>query len=89
VPLHLRAAALPAPNLLCGRLLGTAAAYARRTTRLTDALELIGVALGGEAGVRPTSKLGIAAGTCPDTLPQTAHPSPVGRRGSSAKRPTS
>ncbi len=39
-------------RVFCERLPGTAAAYARRTTRLAGALELIGLALGGEAGAR-------------------------------------
>jgi transposase len=39
-------------RVFCERLSGTTAAYARRTTRLAHALELIGMALGGEPGAR-------------------------------------
>lgn len=46
-----------------------AARYARRTTRLTDAFELIGFALGGEAGARLLA--GLAMTGSPDTLLRT------------------
>jgi hypothetical protein len=36
-------------RIFCERLSATAAVFARRTTRLADALEVIGLALGGEA----------------------------------------
>lgn len=55
-------------RVFCERLPGTAAAYARRTTRLAGALELIGLALGGEAGARLARELGMAAGASADTL---------------------
>src|SRR5947209_11756311 len=42
------------------RLPKTAASYARRTARLNEALQLIGLALGGEAGARLTTRLGMA-----------------------------
>jgi transposase len=42
------------------RLPRTAARYARRTTRLTEALQLMGLALGGEAGARLAARLGMA-----------------------------
>jgi hypothetical protein len=40
--------------------------YARKTVRLNEALTLIGLLLGGEAGARATLKLSMA--TSPDTL---------------------
>jgi transposase len=40
--------------------------YARRTTRLTDTLAAVAYALGGEAGMRLASRLGMS--TSPDTL---------------------
>lgn len=55
-------------RIFCERLPATAAAYARRTARLTSALELIGVALGGEAGARLAHALGMAAVASADTL---------------------
>ena len=55
-------------RIFCERLPGTAAAYARRTARRAGALELIGLALGGEAGARLARELGMAAGTSSDTL---------------------
>jgi transposase len=42
------------------RLPRTAARYARRTTRLNEALQLMGLALGGEAGARLSARLGMA-----------------------------
>jgi transposase len=42
------------------RLPRTAAPYARRTLRLQEALQLIGFAMGGEAGARLTIRLGMA-----------------------------
>lgn len=48
------------------RLPTVVAPYARRTTRLTDVLTLIGFALGGEAGKRLAASMGLA--TRPDTL---------------------
>lgn len=48
------------------RLPTVAAPYARRTTRLTDMLTLIGFALGGEAGKRLVAGMGLC--TSPDTL---------------------
>jgi transposase len=51
------------------RLPTVVAPYARRTRRLSDALRLIGLALGGEAGARMTAQLGMR--TSPDTLLRT------------------
>jgi transposase len=48
------------------RLPTVVAPYARRTSRLTDVLTLIGFALGGEAGKRLVAGMGLA--TSPDTL---------------------
>ena len=48
------------------RLPAVAAPYARKTARLTDALRLVGFALGGEAGARLIARLGM--GTSPRTL---------------------
>lgn len=48
------------------RLPGLLAPYARKTVRLTDVLELIGMVVGGEAGARLLPALGMAAS--PDTL---------------------
>jgi transposase len=48
------------------RLDGVAEAHARRTLRQREALERIALALGGEAGARLASRLGLA--TSPDTL---------------------
>jgi transposase len=42
------------------RLPKTAARYARRTTRLNEALQSVGLALGGEAGARLAARLGMA-----------------------------
>lgn len=60
------------PNAPCPRRIFTerlpdvAAPYARRTTRLTEVLRLLAIALGGEAGARLVRRLGFAAG--PTTL---------------------
>lgn len=48
------------------RLPGIVAPYARRTFRLTDAFELIGFALGGEAGARVL--VALSMGASPDTV---------------------
>jgi transposase len=48
------------------RLPTVVAPYARRTSRLCDTLRLLGFALGGEAGARTTTRLGMR--TSPDTL---------------------
>jgi len=53
------------------RLPTVVAPYARRTTRLTDVLTLIGFALGGEAGKRLVAGMGLA--TSPDTLLRLIH----------------
>lgn len=53
-------------NIFCERLPTVAARYARKTSRLTDALQLIGFAIGGEAGARVAAELGMT--TSPDTL---------------------
>jgi hypothetical protein len=55
-------------KVFCERLLGVAAAYARKTVRLTAALRLLAFALGGEAGARAAGGLGLA--TSGDTLLQ-------------------
>ena len=72
VRLHLRTRRFRCRNSLCTkrifceRLPGVVAHYGRKTTRLDDALRLIGLLLGGEAGARATLKL--AMRTSPDTL---------------------
>ncbi len=53
-------------RVFCERLPSVVAAYARKTSRLTAALELIGFALGGEAGARLARQLGMSIS--PDTL---------------------
>ncbi len=53
-------------RVFCERLPQVVAYYARKTIRLTEALTLIGLLLGGEAGSRATLKLSMA--TSPDTL---------------------
>lgn len=53
-------------RIFCERLPSVVAAYARKTARLTTALELIGFALGGEAGARLARELGLSVS--PDTL---------------------
>jgi transposase len=53
-------------QVFCERLPTVAARYARKTTRLSSALELIGFALGGEAGARIARALGLQ--TSPDSL---------------------
>ena len=64
-------------RIFCERLPGTACAYARRTTRHASALELIGLALGGEAGARLARELGMAAGASADTLLRVLKATPV------------
>lgn len=46
-------------KVFCERLPKVAAAYARKTVRLNSALELLAFALGGEAGARTASGLGL------------------------------
>jgi transposase len=53
-------------KIFCERLPSVVAAYARKTTRLSDALTLIGFALGGRAGERLSANLAMRAGR--DTL---------------------
>lgn len=53
-------------RIFCERLPRVVAPYGRKTVRLDDALWLIGLLLGGEAGARATAKLAMAAS--PDTL---------------------
>jgi transposase len=68
-------------SIFCERMPSVVAHYARQTARLTSALELIGFAIGGEAGARVARELAMA--TSPDTLlrrirqaiPE-AHPTP-------------
>lgn len=72
VRLHLRTRRFRCRNSLCTkrvfceRLPRVVAHYGRKTIRLDDALRLIGLVLGGEAGARATHKLAIS--TSPDTL---------------------
>lgn len=53
-------------RVFCERLPTVVACYARKTTRLSHALALIGFALGGEAGARLALALGMK--TSPDSL---------------------
>lgn len=53
-------------DIFCERLPSIVAPYARRTVRLHTALELIGFAIGGEAGARLARELGLTVS--PDTL---------------------
>jgi transposase len=53
-------------RIFCERLPRVVAYYGRKTVRLDNALRLIGLLLGGEAGSRATLKLAMA--TSPDTL---------------------
>ena len=53
-------------RIFCERVPRVVAHYARKTVRLHAALELIGFALGGEAGARPARELGLTVS--PDTL---------------------
>lgn len=57
-----------ARRIFCERLSQTTDAYSRRTLRLSSALELIGLALGGEAGARLARELAMAAAGSSDTL---------------------
>ena len=50
---------LCARRIFCERLPSVVAHYARKTVRLNAALELIGFALGGEAGARLARELGL------------------------------
>ena len=62
---------LCAQHIFCERLPRVVAHYARRTVRLTAALELIGFAVGGEAGARLARELGL--NVSPDTLLRRLH----------------
>lgn len=53
-------------RIFCERLPSVVAHYARQTVRLNAALELIGFAVGGEAGARLARELGLTVS--PDTL---------------------
>jgi transposase len=53
-------------QIFCERLPSVVAPYSRKTIRLNAALELIGFAIGGEAGARLARGLGLAVS--PDTL---------------------
>jgi hypothetical protein len=53
-------------RIFCERLPRVVAAYGRQTVRLNDALHLIGMMLGGQAGVKLASRLGMDVS--PDTL---------------------
>src|SRR5437773_2582286 len=46
-------------RIFCERLPNLVAPYARKTLRLNEALELIGFAIGGEAGARAAIELGM------------------------------
>lgn len=72
VQLHLRTRRFRCKNnlctkrIFCQRLPRVVAYYGRKTRRMNEALELIGLLMGGEAGSRATQKL--AMKTSPDTL---------------------
>jgi transposase len=72
VKLELHARRFRCPNsrcpqhIFCERLPRVVAHYARKTVRLNVALELIGFAVGGEAGARLARELGLTIS--PDTL---------------------
>ncbi len=53
-------------RIFCERLPRVVSCHGRKTVRLDDALRLIGLLLGGEAGARATIKLAMTAS--PDTL---------------------
>lgn len=53
-------------RVFCERLPRVVAAYGRQTVRMNEALELLGLLLGGEAGARAARRLAMA--TSPDTL---------------------
>lgn len=55
-------------RVFCERLPATAAVFAHRTARFADTLELIGPALGGEAGARLAHALGMGSGASADTV---------------------
>src|SRR5262245_23270140 len=55
-------------QIFCERIPAFVAPYARRTLRLNEALRLIGLAVGGEAGARLANALGMRVS--PDTLIQ-------------------
>ena len=57
---------LCAQRIFCERLPRVVAHYARKTVRLNVALEMIGFAIGGEAGARLARELGLTVS--PDTL---------------------
>src|SRR5215813_10164839 len=65
-------------RIFCERISAFVAPYARRTLRLNEALRLIGLAVGGEAGAQLAAALGMSVS--PDTLiqriRQTQLPSP-------------
>jgi transposase len=58
-------------RVFCERLPRVVASYGRKTVRLDEALRLIGLLLGGEAGARATLKPAMA--TSPDTLLRRVH----------------
>jgi transposase len=72
VRLHLRTRRFRCKNSLCTkrvfceRLPGVVAHYARKTARMNEVLQLLGLLLGGEAGSRAAVKLAMA--TSADTL---------------------
>jgi transposase len=66
---------LCATRVFCERLPRIVSHYARKTVRLNAALELIGFALGGEAGASLASELGLIVS--PDTLLRRLRQSPA------------
>ena len=60
-------------RVFCERLSRTTAPYARRTTRLRQTLELIGLALGGESGARLAAALGMGTAASADTVLRLVH----------------
>ncbi len=62
-------------RIFCERLPRVVAAYGRQTVRLNQALHLIGMMLGGQAGVKLAMGLGMPIG--PDTILRRIHQSPL------------
>jgi len=62
-------------RIFCERIPTFVALYARRTLRLNEALRLIGLAVGGEAGSRLAIALGMSVS--PDTIIREASASPL------------
>lgn len=66
-----------ARRIFCEHLRETTEAHARRTLRFSSALELIGLALGGETGARLAHGLGLASARSADTLLRLIKASPT------------